>query len=213
MLTRIAVPLTLCVQIFIGFTSTAQVHFGFKAGPHMSTAYVKTPEGNKPPVNSGLGFHIGAEARVPFEGNLFFLPQFQYAYKTFEVEYHTADTQSKKLYMHYIEIPLLLDYETNAGGKGWTFQFGPSFSVAINGKQEIVNNAGTGDKSDVKFAFDAYGRFEANAVANVGYRFANHLAVTVGYSLGMGSIVDDDYGPVIKPRMATLSMHYWLKKK
>ncbi len=213
MLTRITVPLTLSVLFGIASSSSAQVKYGFKAGPHLSNAYVKTPDGNHPPVNSGLGFHAGVEARIPFEKKLYFLPQLQYAYKTFEVEYDTMDTLSKKLFLHYLEIPLLLDYEPNPDGRGWTFQFGPSFSIALKGKQNIVSKNGNGDQSDVKFAFNAYGRFEANAVVNLGYRFTNQLAVTAGYSLGMGSIVDDDYGPEIKPRMITMSVHYWLRRK
>lgn len=213
MLTRITVPLTLCVLLCIAFDSTSQVLYAFKAGAHSSTAYVKTPEGNKPPVNSGLGFHVGVEARVPFERKLYFLPQLQYAYKTFEIDYNNVDTVTANLTIHYLEIPLLLDFETNPNGKGWTFQIGPSFSVALKGNQNIVNNSGMGHSSEMNFAFNAYGRFEANAVANIGYRFTNHFAISAGYSLGMGSIVDDDYGPEIKPRMATFSLHYWLKKR
>ena len=55
----------------------AQVKLGFKAGTHWNMATVKTPEGSKPSVNAGMGYHGGLQLRVPFEKNLNFLPQVQ----------------------------------------------------------------------------------------------------------------------------------------
>jgi hypothetical protein len=39
------------------------------------------------------------------------------------------------------------------------------------------------------------------------------MQCTIGYVHGLGSIVDDDNGPEITPRMITASVHYWLTSK
>jgi hypothetical protein len=201
--------LLVLLPVFITTLSFSQVRFGLKAGWNYSSAYVKTPSGSKPDVKGGQGFHLGAQLKVPFEVKLFFVPQLQYSYKSFNIKYINADTFSNKLSYHYAEIPLLFQLDAREDHLGWFFQFGPSFSLAMKGTDEVKKINGNTSSRSTKFAFNAYGRLEANAVLNAGYRFRNNMAITGGYALGMGSVVDDDFGPVIKPRMFTVSLHYW----
>jgi hypothetical protein len=129
------------------------------------------------------------------------------------VGYHNPDTSTIRMKYHYLEIPILLEYNRNAGGRGFFAQFGPSFSVAMAGSQEISGKAGGTESQALTFGFNAYGRMEANLVANLGYQFSPGMQCTIGYVHGLGSIVDDDNGPEITPRMITASVHYWLTSK
>lgn len=194
----------------ISGTLSAQIKTGFKAGLHYSDAAAKSFEGNTLPVSGNSGFHAGMQFRIPFDQDLYFLPQVQYALKRFTVEYNNSDTTSIAMNYHYLEIPLLLEYNRNVQGRGFFFQFGPSFSIAMSGNQDIHNDSGKNANQPIKFAFSAYGRFEANLVGNIGYQFSPRIQATVGYVHGLGNIVDDDFGPSIKPRMFTASVHYWL---
>jgi hypothetical protein len=188
---------------------TAQVKTGFKGGLNYSDARARSNTGSKLPVTAGGGFHIGAALKVPFDVNLYFVPQVQYAMKSFTVGYYNPDTSTIKMKYHYLEIPILLEYNRNQDGRGFFAQFGPSFSVALAGSQDISGKTSESVNQPIKFAFNAYGRMEANLVANLGYQFSPGMQCTIGYVHGLGSIVDNDYGPEITPRMVTASILYW----
>ena len=199
-----------CFFVISGLVAGAQVRIGLKAGAHSTTAKVVTPGGGKPAVDNNIGFHAGLAAKMRIEGQLYFVPQLQYAYKTFTIQYNNTDTATNTLNMHYLEIPLLFEWKKENYKSGFFVQFGPSFSLAMSGKQRIEGKSGTSVSKPVKFGFNAYGRAEANLVANLGYQFGKRVQLTVGYAHGLGTIVDDDFGPVIKPRMFTGGLVYWL---
>jgi hypothetical protein len=188
----------------------AQVNTGFTAGLNYSDAAAKTFEGDKVPVTGGIGFHAGLSMRVLFDENIYFLTRAQYTLKRFTVNYNNRDTASIAMNYHYLEIPLLLEFNRHAQGRGFFAQFGPSFSIAMAGNQVIHDESGKNSSQPIKFAFSAYGRFEANLVGNIGYQFTPRMQATIGYTHGLGNIVDDDFGPSIKPRMFSASVHYWL---
>lgn len=195
---------------FLSGSLSAQVKTGFNAGLNYSDAAAKSFEGDKLPVTGGAGFHAGIQFRIPFDQDIYFITRAQYALKRFTVDYNNTDTASIAMNYHYLEIPLLLEFNRNVQGRGFFAQFGPSFSIAMAGNQDIRDESGKNSNEPIKFAFSAYGRFEANLVGNIGYQFSPRMQATVGYAHGLGNIVDDDFGPSIKPRMFTASVHYWL---
>jgi hypothetical protein len=199
-----------CLFVLAGYGTVAQVRIGLKAGAHSTTARVVTPGGGKPEVDNTVGFHGGLALKMKIEGQLYFVPQMQYAYKGFVIHYNNTDTVSNSLKVHYLEIPLLFEWKKENYKSGLFLQFGPSFSVAMSGNQKIEGKTGTTVSKPIKYGFNAYGRAEANLVGNIGYQFGKKLQLTVGYAHGLGTIIDDDFGPVIKPRMFTGSLVYWL---
>jgi hypothetical protein len=201
------------VMLLCSMIVTAQVQFGFKGGLHYSDAKAVSKDGEDLNVIGGGGLHLGAQMKVSFDKNVYFVPQMQYAYKNFTVEYNNADTSSIKMKMHYLEIPLLLEYDLIKENRGFFFQFGPSISVALAGNETITGKTGSAENSPIKYAFNAYGRMEANLVANAGYQFNRFMQFSVGYAHGLGTIVDGDSGPQITPRMFTASLHYWPAKR
>jgi hypothetical protein len=192
---------------------SAQVQFGFKGGLHYTDAKALNNQGENLSVSGAGGIHLGAQMKVSFDKNLYFIPQMQYAYKNFTIEYNNTDTASIQMKMHYLEIPLLLEYSLVKENKGFFFQFGPSLSVAIAGNETITGKAGGTQNKPIKYAFNAYGRMEANLVTNAGYQFNPYMQFTFGYAHGLGSIVNADLGPQITPRMFTASLHYWPAKR
>ncbi len=199
-----------CLFLLAGSATEAQVRIGLKAGMHSTTAKVVTPGGGKPEVDNSVGFHAGLALKMKIEGQLYFVPQMQYAYKTFAIHYNNTDTSTITMQAHYLEIPLLFEWKKENYKSGFFIQFGPSFSIAMSGKQKIEEKSGITISKPIKYGFNAYGRAEANLVGNIGYQFGKRLQITVGYAHGLGTIVDDDFGPVIKPRMFTGGLVYWL---
>lgn len=201
------------IMLLCSMITAAQVQFGFKGGLHYTDAKAVSNEGENLSVSGAGGIHIGAQMKVSFDKNLYFIPQMQYAYKNFTVLYNNTDTASIHMKLHYLEIPLLLEYNLVKENKGFFFQFGPSISVAIAGNETITGKSGGTQDKPIKFAFNSYGRMEANLVANAGYQFNPYMQLTLGYAHGLGSIVDGDLGPQIIPRMFTASLHYWPAKR
>ncbi len=202
--------LLITALIFTVSALSAQVRVALKAGTNASMAKVIATDGSRPQVDYGVGFHAGLELKVNLEKQLFFVPQVQYAYKTFAINYNNLDTATNTLKIHYLEIPVLFEWKKSMYNSGFFLQFGPSFSLTLGGQEEISGKIGSPVSKPMKIAFSAYGRAEANLVMNVGYQFGRNFQFTAGYAYGLGTIVDNDEGPMIKPRMITASVHYFL---
>lgn len=200
--------LLILVLVISASAASAQLRVGFKAGANATTAKVIANDGSRPSVPYSGGFHAGVELKVLLEGQLYFVPQVQYSHKVFAIEYNNADTSVNTLKMNYLEIPLLFEWKKSFYKSGIFIQAGPSLSLVLNGKEEISGKEQI--NKPMKIASTAYGRAEANAVINVGYQFGRNFQFTIGYAYGMGTIVDNDSGPVIKPRMFTASVHYFI---
>ena len=203
---------TLLVTGFLGSKAIAQVQFGLRAGANSVNAYVVNPDGSKPETRPGTGFFAGAMLKVPFETKLYFVPGIQYSYKTYTIEYNDASTKASTMNLHYIEVPLLLNYDFKTSGSYPFIQFGPSFSIAMSGNQVVSKPGEMNSTEKMTFSYTSYGRYEANAVLNAGIHFKNNLSVFGGYALGLGTIVNDDNGPVIKHRMFSLGLGYTFNK-
>jgi hypothetical protein len=196
--------------------SHAQVSYGILGGMQQVGARVKVPDGARIPASSGYGFHAGGMLKVPFDKNVFFSPQILYSYKSFTIRYNNIlqdSVTASKLVLHYIEIPALLEFDTRSNGNGFFFLFGPSVSVAVTGKERRTLTGNSEQERRLRFANTAYGRFEMNLVAKMGYCFKNRVTVTGGYSYGLGSIINDDYFARIVPRMITLGAGYFFGRK
>ena len=202
----------LCCSLYAG----AQVSYGVMGGLQQIDARVKIFEGPVVPVKPGYGFHVGAFLKVPFDKNLYFVPQLLYSLKGFTIQYNNALRDSvvnNKLDIHYIEIPAMLQFDIKSSGDGLFLQFGPSASVAITGRDKKYFINGKEGKNAMRFANTAYGRFEMNLVGKIGYQVKNKWFITGGYALGLGSIVNDDLSPKIGPRMITLSAGFFFSGK
>lgn len=206
----------LSLLICSGLFSSAQVSYGVTGGLQQINASVKIKSGPHVDVKPGYGFHIGTMLKVPFDKQVFFAPQLLYSLKGVTLNLNNAlqDSVSRnRLVIHYIEIPAFLQFDAKADGNGLFFLFGPSVSAAISGSEKRTFLNGKESTRSMRFAYTAYGRFEMNLVAKVGYRLQNNWMITGGYSLGLGSIVNDDLAPRIRPRTITISAGYFFPGK
>ena len=202
--------------LFVTGCVHAQVSYGVVAGLQQMDASVKIPDGARIGATVGYGLHAGGMLKVGFDKNVFFSPQILYSRKCFTIHYNNIlqdSVTASKLLIHYIEIPVLLQFDTRSDGTGFFFLFGPSASVAISGKEKRTFLDNGKKERAMRFSNTAYGRFEMNLVAKAGYCFKNNLIVTGGYSYGLGSIINDDYFARIIPRMITLSAGYFFSRK
>ena len=211
--------LNLSVFIFFLFMTNcagAQVSYGVLCGVQQINARVKIPDGARIGATVGYGFHAGGMLKVGFDRNIFFSPQILYSRKGFTIHYNNLlqdSVTASKLQIHYIEITLLLQFDTRSDGNGFFFLFGPSASMAITGKEKRTFLGNSEKERPMRFANTAYGRFEMNLVAKAGYCFKSNIIIAGGYSYGLGSIVNDDYFARIVPRIITLSAGYFFKRK
>jgi len=203
---------TLTVIAIFGNMASAQIHFGLKAGINSVNAYVVAPDGTKPSTSPGTGYYIGGLMKINFDNKLYFVPAIQYSYKNYTINYNDVNLSSCKIHLNYVEIPLLLNYDFKNSGNYFFIQAGPSFSVALSGTADSTKPGQASHTENMKFAYTSYGRYEANAVLNLGFHFSNHISVIGGYALGLGTIVNDDNGPVIKHRMFSLGLGYTFNK-
>ncbi|HTN07398.1 porin family protein [Agriterribacter sp.] len=204
------------VLFFVTICTRAQVSYGIFGGIQQTDAHVKIPGGPAIPAASGYGFHAGSMLKVGFDKNVYFSPGLLYSLKGVTIHFNNIlqdSVTSSKLQIHYIEIPLLLRFDTRANGNGFFFLFGPSASVAITGKESSTYLNNSKKDRPMRFANTAYGRFEMNLVAKAGYYFKNNVLLAGGYSYGLGSIINDDGYARIVPRMITLSVGYFFRKK
>ncbi len=195
-------------------SSKAQIFYGADAGWNHIGAIAQTREGTKIPVIAGNGFHAGIMLKVPFDKKLYFVPQLQYSSKKYGLQYQNLYGDSvvqKSLNIHYIELPLLLQYDAREQRAHIFFQFGPSISFAISGRERISELDQSIVSQKMVFDFYAYDHFEFNLIGRVGYQFGNNMVLSTGYALGLGSIVDDDNGPIVKPRTFTVNLGYWFR--
>ena len=203
---------TFAMLFLLSKLSFSQVQYGFRGGINSVNAYVVNKDGTKPATQPGTGFFAGGMLKIPFDKNLYFVPGIQYSYKHYTINYMDAKVNTCELQLHYIEMPFLLNYDFKSSGNYPFIQFGPSFSIALSGNQVFDKPGEESSTEKMQFAYNAYGRYEANAVLNLGYHFRNNLSVFGGYSLGLGTIVNDDNGPVIKHRMLSLGLGYYINR-
>ena len=183
-------------------TSFAQTTFGIQAGANIASSKIEQTESGattKLNTDSKTGFLIGAVAEVPFGTSINFRPELNFIQKGFKYNLSAGGGNvSNKTTLNYIELPLNFVYHAEAGAGTVFFGAGPSFGLGISGKSKTTQTGEADVNQDIKFdgkkdadvtdnnghlkAFD-YG---ANAIA--GYKMANGVYFSVGYSLGLANI-------------------------
>ena len=183
-------------------TSFAQTTFGIQAGANIASAKMEQTESgvtSKLNTDSKTGFLIGAVAEVPFGTSINFRPELNFIQKGFKYSKSTGGLGvSNKTTLNYIELPLNFVYHAEAGAGTVFFGAGPSFGFGISGKSKTTQTGEPDENQDVKFdgkkdadvtdqnvhlkAFD----FGVNATA--GYKMANGVYLSVGYTFGLANI-------------------------
>jgi hypothetical protein len=172
----------------------AQVHadFGIKGG--LNLANMKFESSSTP--DSKMGIHLGALAHLHFQPHWAFQPELVYSDQGAT---ETISGTEYKLKLHYVNVPLLLQYMT---GSGFRIQTGPQLGILAGAKSK----AG-GTEVDYDYAyktFDVAWAFGGSYVTDRGF------GLDVRYNLGLSDI-NDNGGGSIKNRVWQFGVFYQFK--
>jgi hypothetical protein len=202
--------------LFIAFAAAAQdlgkVLWGLKAGYNLNTANYVTNQ--KLPVKWAHGGYGGLMMKVPFDNRLFFVPQVDVTYRAMFTDSLQKEEYSEITEWHMRVAPLLQIEFTNPVKKTNTlfFQFGPSIGFGITGNQVLQNAANTPAKKKLKYGFNAYGRYDANAHAALGYESKAGFRLMLEYVHGLGNMINTEDRGTLKYRTLSIGIGYWLGK-
>jgi Outer membrane protein beta-barrel domain len=204
--------------ITLSVNSTAQSQFGIFAGVQSNNVrYLVANTEQKTKMK--VGFHAGANMKIPFENKLFFAPALTYSLKGYDVTFsqftNPPDVNAKdnSTTIHTIEISPLLQFDFNNNPGHAFIRVGPSIDVQLFGKEKYnLQNGTTVSRSmNIDLAGD-YGKFGASLIGQFGYETASGFSIFAHYTHGVGSINNKDGGPRIYHRLFGISIGKYLKK-
>ncbi len=200
--------------IFIGISflqaqDFTKIRLGAKAGYNYSLSKFVT---NKElPTKAISGGYAGAMLKIPFDGRLFFVPQIDVNYRGMLTDSLQSNQFSEIKEWQVRVMPLLqIDFNHPDQKVNTLFvHFGPSIGFGINGKQTKQNLANVAAKADLKYGYQAYGRYDANWHIGFGYETTKAFRVLVEYAHGLGNMINTENGPTLKYRLISAGIGYW----
>lgn len=176
------------VSCFIGHS---QVQFGFTAGAVLSNQTFKfeseTLKGKSVP-----GITAGILVDVPAGEHFSFQPAVNFVQKgTKEEEAFGTTTETTKLTVNAIEVPLNFLYNTRGDGGNFFIGAGPSVAFAISGKYKFDDGT---NSSTMKAQFgnsddDNLRGLDVGANFTTGYTFSNGLLLSANYNMGLSNLM------------------------
>ncbi len=206
----IRISVLMCLVLFY-FPAPAQNKFGFYTGPQATTAHYKVGD-NKQPAQLKYGAQAGFVFKTPFENKLYFAPALYYSLKGYKVTLKNpafppdVDAKNNDTRIHTIDIAPLLQYDFTSGAAHFFFRAGPSLEFAIAGTEKYNEISGRRINQKMKFSFGDYGYATASAIGHVGYEMSNRFFIFGHYAYGLGNANNADEGPVIRHRVAGISV-------
>ena len=181
--------------VAISTMSFAQT-IGVQVGGNLASTSYKTDNsgGATLSTKSKLGFIIGVVGEVPIASSLSFRPELNFIQKGLKLTQGTSEATST---LNYLELPLNIVYNTEAGSGKFFFGAGPSIGFGLSGTDKSTegsNVTSTGVKFDGKTDAEANDNkdhlkaidFGFNLLA--GYKFENGLFANIGYAFGLNNI-------------------------
>ena len=166
------------VMVALGFTASAQVSFGIKAGVNLADlAGDDIPEefGNR------TSFHIGGVAEFEISKKFSFQPELLYSSQGTKAE---EDDYKVTLKMDYLNIPLMAKYYVT---EGLSFEVGPQVGFLLSAKEkgEFDGDSETEDIKDFMNSVD----FGLNF--GLGYKLESGINFGARYNLGLSEVFED----------------------
>jgi hypothetical protein len=169
---------------------TGKMSFGILGGLNFQNLNGKDMAGDKLTNDMKIGYHIGANVRIPIAPEFYFQPGILFSTKGAK-DNSTSTTYTTNL--SYVEMPLNLVYKGLLGTGYIILGLGPYFGYGIMGNVksdggttdiEFTNTVEIGDPITVPYfkAFDAGGNLF------FGYEMANGISAQMNVQLGMVKI-------------------------
>lgn len=203
----------------LSFFSFAQVELGIFAGPHASSA-VYSVKGVKQSTDFKYGFHIGAECKIPFENNLYFVPAISYKMMGYKVVFNEPSfppdllAEDNNTRFHQVDVDILLQYNFSKKSNHLFLKAGPSFNFILSGKENF--NLATGEyiSRNMKFSTtNSYGRYEVSAVTQFGFETTGGLTISAHYVQGLFNMNNEEDGPFIRNHLVGITFGKFFKSK
>lgn len=210
----------LCISIALILieSGNAQYKFGFFGGPQATTSLYSVNGANQS-TNYKYSFQLGVNWKVPFDNKLFFSPEIFYSLKGYKVAFsqyaYPPDTTAtdNNTTIHCAELAALLQYDFSNKPNHFFLRGGPSIDFQLLGKQTFHLMNGTTVNQSMKYGFEEYGRYAANAIAQLGYESGSGFSVYAQYSFGLTNISNADFGPTIRHRVFGISFGKYFNSK
>lgn len=201
------------VLFFISQLLNAQdqgaIHLGFRAGYNYGLSVYKAPA--KINTNAVHGGYAGVQMKIPFDNHLFFAPQVDVNYRGMTIETPVVN-QYSRVTEFQLRVAPLLQIDFAAPGENTLFlQFGPSVGFGIKGNQTKQDGSNNPVKSVLKYGYQAYGRYDANAHLGLGYETTGGFRILAEYVYGLGNMINTEFGPELKYRTLSLGVGFRLK--
>lgn len=164
-------------------------HWGLKGG--LNFAKMDIDEGN----NSGFktGVHLGGFAHIHLSRSFALQPELVYSIQGGEREFSGVDYKTK---LHYVNVPVLLQYMT---GSGFRLQTGPQFGVLLSAKNKVQDT-----ETDVD---DSYNTPDFAWSFGASYVTMKGLGFDARYNHGLSNI-NDGPGSKIYNRVFQVGLFY-----
>ncbi|MCZ2460074.1 MAG: PorT family protein [Chitinophagales bacterium] len=208
----------LLTALFATITVQSQVKIGLFAGPQATTArYIV--EDNKQSVSNKYGFQLGVNSKIAFDNNLYFAPQVFYSLKGYKATLanHSyppdATAVDNNITIHTLELAALLQVDLSKQPNHFFLRGGPSLDFQLFGREKFHLLNGDYVSRQMKYGFQEYGHYAANAIAQFGYETASGFTVFANYGFGLTNISNVDGGPNIRHRVLGLSVSQYLLRK
>jgi hypothetical protein len=166
-----------------------------------------------------LSAQLGAQLKVPFDINLYFVPALRYHYRGYDVKLDIPNSLpdweaiDNKVRLHTLETAFMLQYDLRSDKTHPFFRVGPSLETHMIGNERFSKSNGEVVDRPVNFARGNYGRYSMNLLLEFGWESSTDWFVYGFYTYGATSISNRDYGPSIKLRSFGITAGKFLKSK
>jgi hypothetical protein len=198
-----------------GFTQDLGIiQKGFTIGVQVDRSMYQTTDKLKTQFQGGG--HIGFLYKIPFDYHVFFVPQADLNYRRFLLKEKTVG-EYYRIQEYQLRVAPLLEIDFKNPGENTIFiQFGPSIGYGITGKQTTYYTSGNlilEEKSTLKYGYQSYGRYDANAHLAAGFETASGFRFLAEYVYGLSNMINAEMGARLKYRSFALEAGILLGKK
>ena len=176
------------------YLTQAQVHadFGIKGGLNLANLKIE----NTSSPDSKVAMHLGVLAHIHFQEHWAVQPELMYSNQGAKQDVNGSEVKVK---LHYINMPVLLQYMT---GSGFRLQTGPQLGILASAKTKVGDSES--NSNDLYNTFDLAWALGASYVTNSGF------GIDARYNIGLANI-NDEGGSSIKNRVWQFGLFYQFK--
>jgi hypothetical protein len=182
--------------------------FGLMAGVNVAKFNEnKFPAGTTFKTNSKTSFHAGGFVNIPIGGSLRVQPGVNwngYGSKLTRNTTSPADTADYEQDLHYISIPVMLQFQSKSG---LFVETGPQASFLVTAKTE------TNEPATDPYNKSTFDKFDLSWGAGIGYLSRIGVGLNLRYNFGLSNVLEEynnDDGPEFKNRVFQVGLVYHL---